>query len=340
MKLPKKEKYSLAIAGATGAVGQEMLAVLAKRNFPLENLRLLASKRSAGEKIPFQGKEYTVEELTKDSFKDIDIALFSAGGDQSLEFAPHAVASNCIVIDNSSAYRMDEKTPLVVPEINPDDLDHHQGIIANPNCTTIIAGMALWPIHQISKIKRIVICTYQAVSGAGAKAIGELKNQTNDYLAGKELKPEIFIHPIAFNLFSHDSGVDDLGYTTEEMKVVKETHKIFHDNSISISPTAIRVPVFRAHAEAIHLELENEVNLDEIHQALRNMSGVTIQDDREKNYFPMPLDVSGKDDVYVGRIRKDVSLKNGLNLFVCGDQILKGAALNAVQIAEKLIEKA
>lgn len=340
MKLEKKDKYNIAIAGATGAVGQEMLDVLARKNFPIGELRLLASKNSAGKKISYNGQDYTVEELTHDSFKDIDIALFSAGGSQSLKFAPSAVKAGAIVIDNSSAYRMDDQVPLVVPEINPQDLENNPGIIANPNCTTIIAGMALWPIHQLSPIKRIVICTYQAVSGAGAKAIEELKNQSQAYLDGKSINPEIFIHPIAFNLFSHDSGVDDLGYTTEEMKVVHETHKIFHDHSISISPTAIRVPVFRAHAEAIHLELENPLELSDIQKALENMPGVQLQDDRKTNHFPMPLEVSGKDDVYVGRIRKDVSLKNGINLFVCGDQILKGAALNAVQIAEKLVEMA
>lgn len=334
----KKTKYNVAIAGATGAVGQEFLKVLEKRKFPIGELRLLASSRSVDKKMKFKGKDYPVSELKNDSFLGIDIALFSAGGSRSKEFASACVKAGAVMIDNSSAFRMDPKVPLVVPEINPEDIKKHQGIIANPNCTTIIAAMAVWPIHKISRVKRMVIATYQAVSGAGAQAMEELREQTQDVLSGNN-KPakRVFPHQIAFNLFSHNSAIGPEGYSEEEMKVIKETRKIFHDDSILISPTTVRVPIFRAHAEAIHLELEKPVSVEKATEALRKMSGVKIVDDRKKNYFPMPIEVSGEDDVYVGRIRLDIGLPNGLNLFVCGDQILKGAALNAVQIAEKLI---
>ncbi|MBX7148067.1 aspartate-semialdehyde dehydrogenase [bacterium] len=338
--MQKKEKYNIAIAGATGAVGVELLKVLEKRKFPVGELKLLASSRSVGKKMMFQGKAWPVLELKADSFEGVDIALFSAGGDRSKEFADAAVKAGAVVVDNSSAFRMDPEVPLVVPEINPEDIKKHKGIIANPNCTTIIAGMAVWPIHKLSRVKRMVVATYQAVSGAGAKAIDELENQTKEYLAGGKITKNIFKHPIAFNLFSHDSAIGPEGYSQEEMKVVKETRKIFHDDSILVSPTSVRVPVFRAHAEAIHLELEKPLSLDEVNAALSKMPGVKVIDDREKNYFPMPVEVSGQDDVYVGRVRSDLGLKNGINLFVVGDQILKGAALNAVQIAEKLIEYA
>lgn len=334
----KKDKYNIAIAGATGAVGQEILQVLEKRNFPVAHLKLLASSRSVGKKYSFSGKEYQVEELNHDSFNDVDIALFSAGGSRSKEFASSAVKAGAVVVDNSSAFRMTPEVPLVVPEVNPQDVLQNKGIIANPNCTTIIASLVLWPIHQWAGIKRAVVTTYQAVSGAGAQAIAELENQTKDYLEGKEVKKEIFKHQVAFNLFSHDSPLNDLGYSEEEMKVVNETRKIFHDDSIKISPTAIRVPVFRAHTEAIHLELKKEVSEDDVRSLLEKSPGVQVLDDRQTNTFPMPLDVSGKDDVFVGRIRKDTDLGHGLNLLVCGDQILKGAALNAVQIAEELIK--
>lgn len=335
--MKNKSKYNVAIAGATGAVGAEFLRVLEKRNFPIGELRLLASKNSIGKKIKFKGQEYPVAELKADSFEGIDIALFSAGGARSLEFAPAAVKAGAVVIDNSSAYRMDPKVPLIVPEVNPEDIAKHQGIIANPNCTTIIAAMVVWPIHKLAGVSRMVVATYQAVSGAGAKAIEELEVQTKEYLAGKPLSKNVFKHPIAFNLFSHDSKVGDLGYSEEEMKVVNETRKIFHDATIKISPTSVRVPVFRAHTEAIHLDLKNPVSVEEATKVLQTMPGVKVVDDRKGNYFPMPVDVAGKDDVFVGRIRKDVDLDTGLNLLVCGDQILKGAALNAIQIAEELI---
>lgn len=337
--MKRKPHYNVAIAGATGAVGQEFLTVLNRRDFPIAELRLLASERSVGRSIEYRGKKYPVSELCYDSFAGIDIALFSAGGDRSLEFAPSAVKAGAVVVDNSSAYRMDPSVPLVVPEINPEDVKKHKGIIANPNCTTIIACMAVWPIHRINPVKRMVLVTYQAVSGAGAKAIDELEQQTREILEGKSPKPKIFRHPIAFNLFSHDSKIGEEGYTQEEMKVVQETRKIFHDDSIRISPTTVRVPIFRAHAEAIHLELSKRVDLATLQKALSAMPGVKIVDDREKNYFPMPREVSGKDEVFIGRIRRDLDLENGLNLFVCGDQLLKGAALNAVQIAELLVTK-
>lgn len=335
--LSKKSKYNVAIAGATGVVGVEFLKVLEKRNFPIGELRLLASSRSVGKKMKFRGRDYPVSELKENSFEGIDIALFSAGGDQSRKFASHAVQAGAVVIDNSSAYRMDPNVPLVVPEVNPEDIKKHQGIIANPNCTTIIALMAIYPVYKLSRIKRMVIATYQAVSGAGAKAIDELKNQTRDDLEGKKINPSIFKHAIAFNLFSHDSAIGEEGYSVEEMKMVNETRKILHDDHILISPTAVRVPVVRAHSEAIHLELEKELSVEEVTKALKAMPGVKIVDDRKANIFPMPRSVEGEDDVFVGRIRKDLGLKNGINLFVCGDQILKGAALNAIQIAEKLI---
>lgn len=337
--MKKKSVYNIAIAGATGAVGVELLKVLEKRKFPVGNLKLLASERSVGKEMKFAGKKYPVAELKADSFADVDIALFSAGGSRSLEFAPAAVKAGAVVIDNSSAYRMDPNVPLVIPEINPEDAFTHKGIIANPNCTTIIAGMAVWPIHRMATVKRMVIATYQAVSGAGAKAIDELETQTRDVLAGRKVAPKIFKHPIAFNLFSHDSAIQDNGYSEEEIKVIRESRKIFHDDLLQVSPTSVRVPVFRAHTEAIHLELQKPLTVAQALKALESMPGVKIVDDRAKNHFPMPVEVSGHDEVFVGRVRKDPFLDNGLNLLVCGDQILKGAALNAVQIAELLIKR-
>lgn len=333
----KKNKYNIAIAGATGAVGVEFLNVLAQRKFPVGELKLLASKNSVGKKMDFCGKSYPVEELTADSFKGCDIALFSAGGSRSKEFAQAAINAGAVVIDNSSAFRMDPNVPLVVPEINPEDAFKHKGIIANPNCTTIIMGVAVYPIHKINPIKRAVVATYQAVSGAGAKALDELKKQLQDLAQGKEPKAEVLKWVIANNVFSHNSPMLDNGYNEEEMKMVKETRKIFHDDKITVSPTCVRVPIYRAHSEAIHLELTNPVDVQAVREALAKAPGVTIVDDRKENRFPMPLEVSGKDDVFVGRIREDLDNKNGINLFCCGDQLLKGAALNAVQIAEVLI---
>lgn len=336
--LAQKQAYNVAIVGATGAVGSDMLEVLEKRNFPIDNLKLLASKRSAGKKLVFKNKEYVVEELTAESFADVDIALFSAGGARSKEFAPIAVKAGAVVIDNSSAFRMDESVPLVVPEINPNACKNHKGIIANPNCTTIIMGVALYPIHKINKIKRIDVATYQAVSGAGAVALEELKVQQQDLLENKTPKANVFKHVIANNIFSHDSDIQENGYNQEEMKMVFETKKIFEDQDIVVVPTCIRVPIYRAHSEALHLECENPVDIEAIKQAIEKADGVQIVDDANKNHYPMPSEVSGKDDVLVGRIRKDIADSRRINLFVCGDQLLKGAALNAVQIAEVLIK--
>lgn len=329
----------VAIVGATGAVGIDLIETLEKRNFPLSELRLLASARSAGKKLKYRGKEITVEELTEDSFEGIDIALFSAGGSISRKFGPAAVKAGAVVVDNSSAFRMDPDTPLVIPEINPEDAKKHRGIIANPNCSTIIMLMAVYPIHKINPVKRIIVSTYQAASGAGWAAMEELKSQARDILDGKPAQPKVLPYQAAFNVFSHNSSMDlDLGYNQEEVKMVKETHKILHDDSIRISPTCIRVPTLRAHAESIHLELENPADLDAIRNAIDSFPGAKILDDRQENRFPMPVDASGQDDVLVGRIRADYAStdRREIELFVVGDQLLKGAALNAVQIAELL----
>jgi aspartate-semialdehyde dehydrogenase len=335
--LNKKENYHVAVVGATGAVGTDMLNVLEARGFPVGELTLLASARSAGKTLQFKGKEYTIKELKADSFTGVDIALFSAGGSRSKEFAQAAVNAGAVVIDNSSAFRMDPKVPLVVPEVNPKDAFKHEGIIANPNCTTIIMAVAIYPIHKINPIKRVVVSSYQAVSGAGAMAVEELKEQVVAIQSGEEPKAKIFKHVIANNVFSHDSDILENGYCEEEMKMVNETKKIFGDDNIQVNPTCVRVPIYRAHSESIYLELTNEVDLAAYRQAIEAAPGVQLVDDREKNHFPMPSEVSGKDDVLVGRFRRDVSVANGLNLFVSGDQLLKGAALNAVQIAELLI---
>ena len=329
----------VAIVGSTGAVGVELLRVLEKRNFPLSKLTLLSSPRSAGKRQTFRGEELTVQELTKDSFAGIDIALFSAGGSISKEYGPIAAQAGAVVVDNSSAFRMDPETPLVVPEINPEDIKSHKGIIANPNCSTIILLMAVFPIHRINPVKNIIVSTYQAASGAGAAAMQELEDQARDFLSGKPVQPEIFPYPIAFNAFSHNSTLDvDSGYNQEETKMIKETHKILHNAKIGVSPTCIRIGTFRAHAESVHLELEQPADLDAIRKAWEDMPGVSVVDDRAKNYFPMPSESSDKDDVFVGRLRYSANAddRRRVDLFCCGDQILKGAALNAVQIAELL----
>lgn len=331
----------VAIVGATGAVGQEFLKVIEKRKFPYKKLTLLASARSAGKQVEFRGETLTVQELKEDSFKDIDLALFSAGGSITKKFAPIAVESGCVVVDNSSAFRMDPDTPLVIPEINPEDAKSHKGIIANPNCSTIIMLMATFPIHRISPMRKIVVSTYQASSGAGAAAMEELRVQAREFLDGRaqdQLTMEAFPFPIAFNAFSHNSTMDpDDGYNMEETKMIKETHKILHDDSIAIAPTCIRIGTFRAHAESVHLELAGDVDLGAVREALNGFPGVTLIDDRQNNRFPMPLEASDKDDVFVGRLRYSAGHNgNTLDLFCCGDQILKGAALNAVQIAELL----
>jgi len=330
---------NLAIAGVTGAVGQEFLRILEERDFPFDSVKMLASSRSVGKKIEFKAKTYIVEELTKKSFDRVNIALFSAGASRSKEFAPPAVESGAVVVDNSSAYRMDKDVPLVVPEINPQAIAQHKGIIANPNCSTIIGIVPVWPLHSANPVKRMVVSTYQAASGAGQSAMLELQEQSREILDGKEPTCNAFPYQIAFNLFSHNSAMGPNGYNQEEMKMVHETRKIFDCSEIAITCTCIRVPVFRTHCESINLEFTDPITPDQVRDLLSTAPGVSILDDREHNRFPMPIDATGKDDVFVGRIRQDESIpeNHGINIWVAGDQLRKGAALNAVQIAEKLL---
>lgn len=338
------KKYNVAILGATGAVGQEFLSLIEERNFPFANLKLLASKRTAGKVIKFMGKDYVVEEATNESFKDVQIALF-AGGSASTVFAPAAVKSGAVVIDNSSAFRMDPEVPLVVPEVNPEAIKNHKGIIANPNCSTIIMTMALKPIYDKVKIKRVVVSTYQAVSGGGKEAIDELEQQVKAIAENRPVEAKILPgaslakhYQIAFNLIPQIDVFKDNGYTKEEMKMIDETHKILDDYGMGITATTIRVPVYRSHAESINLELEDDLSIDEVKSALSNFEGVIVKDNPDEMEYPMPLYTSNQDEVFIGRIRKDYSIKNGLNLWVVGDQIRKGAALNALQIAEYMIK--
>lgn len=328
------EKIKVAILGVTGAVGQEFLSLLEQRKFPIAELKLLASGRSAGKKIKFQGKDYAIEEATPHSFQGIELVLSSAGGSVSRELVPHAIKAGALVVDNTSAFRMDPEVPLVIPEINPEDIFKHKGVIANPNCSTIIMAVPIFPLHRAATIRRAVVATYQAASGAGAKAMQELEDQSREVLAGKPATKKVFPHQIAFNLFSHNSAVKDGGFNEEEIKMIRETKKIFHSDSIQVVATCVRVPIFRAHSEAIFLELEKKLSLDQVHDILRQAPGVRVVDDRVKNYFPMPIEATGGDDVLVGRIREDRTVPNGITLFVSGDQLRKGAALNAVQIAE------
>jgi aspartate-semialdehyde dehydrogenase len=330
---------TIAIVGATGAVGQEFIGCIESRGIDVKSLKLLASARSAGKTAPFRGKTLIIEELKDDSFKGIDIALFSAGSGISKHYAPLAVKAGAVVVDNSSAFRMDPDVPLVVPEINARRIRDHKGIIANPNCSAITALVPLWPIHQKNRIKRLIISTYQAASGAGAAAMQELVDGTRAFLDGKPFTPKVMPHPYAFNVFNHNTTIDPAtGYNDEETKVIRETRKIFEDDQIAIGVTCVRVPVLRAHSEAITFECENPISEDEARAILAKAPGVKIVDDRTKNYFPMPLDASGQGDVLVGRIRKDLSDPSGksISIFVAADQLLKGAALNAVQIAELL----
>ena len=338
------KKYNVAILGATGAVGQEFLNLIEERNFPFANLKMLASKRSAGKKIQFMGKEYTVEETTEDSFKDVQIALF-AGGSASKVFAPAAVKAGAVVIDNSSAFRMDPEVPLVVPEVNPEAIAQHKGIIANPNCSTIIMVMALKPLYDVSKIKRIVVSTYQAVSGGGKEAMAELDDQIKAIANGGEIVANILPgaslkkhYQIASKLIPQIDDFMDNHYTKEEMKMVNETKKIMCDDDIRVTATTVRVPVMRSHAESVNVEFENEVSVEKAREVLAAFPGVILTDNPDEQIYPMPLDTAGKDDVEVGRIRKDFSTENALNFWVCGDQIRKGAALNALQIAEYMIQ--
>ncbi|MFM2312112.1 MAG: hypothetical protein RLZZ04_1388 [Cyanobacteriota bacterium] len=333
------KKVNVAILGATGAVGQELLGLLAERRFPVENLKLLASPRSAGSKIVFNGQELIVEAVEDNSFKDIDLVLASAGGSTSKEWAHKAVAARAVVIDNSSAFRMDERVPLIVPEINPETAATHQGIIANPNCTTILLGVAIYPLHRVQRIKRIVVATYQSASGAGARAMTEAMVQAQDILNGKQPQAEVLPYPIAFNLFPHNSPLNENGYCEEELKMVHETRKIFGDPDIAITATCVRVPVLRAHSEAVNLEFAQPFAVHQARELIAAAPGVKLVEDWQSNYFPMPIDATGQDPVLVGRIRQDISCDRGLELWLCGDQIRKGAALNAIQIAELLLHK-
>ncbi|HEY8669070.1 MAG TPA: aspartate-semialdehyde dehydrogenase [Tepidisphaeraceae bacterium] len=329
----------IAIVGATGAVGQELLTVLAERTFPIKSLRLLASARSAGKTIDFLGKRYTVEELTRDSFKGVQVAFFSAGGSISREFARFAVEAGAVVVDNTSAFRMKEGIPLVVPEVNPEQIAKHAGLIANPNCSTIIMNVAVWPLYKANRVKRIIVSTYQAVSGAGAQGLHELEQQMKAHAAGQPITKNLFPHQIVNNLFCHNTKIGDNGYNEEENKMVGETRKIFADPRIMITATCVRVPIPRAHSESINLEFERPITPQQVREILAKAPGITIVDDCANNHFPMPLEASNQDNVLVGRIRQDISREDGrgIELFVAGDQIRKGAATNAVQIAEKLI---
>lgn len=329
--------YNVCVVGATGAVGQEILRVLEERNFPVSNLRPCATQRSAGKEISFRGEKYTVEETTPAVFDGIDIALF-AGGAASKEFAREAARRGAVVIDNSSAFRLEPDVPLVVPEVNAEDIKWHKGIIANPNCSTIIMAVPLKPIYDAAGIKRVVVATYQAVSGAGAAAIKELEAQTRAILNGEEYPPQVFPYQIAFNLIPHIDVFMDMGYTKEEWKMVKETQKIFHDENIRITATTVRVPVFRSHSEAVNVETVRPLSAEDARALLSRAPGVVVVDDPAARRYPMPLEATGRDEVFVGRIRQDNSLDNGLNLWVVADQLRKGAATNAVQIAELVIE--
>ncbi len=339
--MSEQRLFNVAVAGATGAVGGAMLETLARRNFPLAELRLLASERSVGKKLFFKGKEIAVQQMTQDSFKGIDVALFSAGASRSFEFAPAAAAAGAVVVDNSSAYRMDPEIPLVVPEVNPHAIAQYKkrGIIANPNCSTIQMLVALKPIHDKVRIKRIVVSTYQAVSGTGAKAIEELRQQVMDYAAGKPLQHKVYPHQIAFNCLPQIDSFLDNGYTKEEMKMVNETRKMFEDPTIGVTATTVRVPVFYGHSEAVNIETEKKITAAEVKALLKDAPGVQLVDEPTLSQYPMAIDCAGRFETLVGRIREDESIANGINLWVVSDNILKGAALNAVQIAEVLIRE-
>ncbi|NOY85701.1 MAG: aspartate-semialdehyde dehydrogenase [Deltaproteobacteria bacterium] len=336
-----KKNFSVAVAGATGAVGELMIKVLQERNFPVREIRYLASSRSKGKILKWRGEDVSVRELTKDSFSGVDIALFSAGGERSREFAPAAVEAGAVVVDNSSAFRMDRDVPLVVPEVNPGDAGQFakKGIVANPNCTTIIMVVALKPLYDYSRIKRVIVSSYQSASGAGAKGIEDLKKQTRDWSNGNPLEVQAFAHPLLFNVIPHIDSFLENGYTREEMKMHNETRKMFHDDEIQVTATCVRVPVLTAHSEAVNIETENEITPEKAREILSAAPGVEVLDDPAGNKYPMPIYSAGGDVCYVGRIRKDYSTGNGLAFWVSGDQLRKGAATNAVQIAEILAEK-
>ena len=333
------QSYRVAVLGATGAVGTELLSLLESRQFPIAELKLLASARSAGKKIAFQGANLTVEPLDEHAFDNVDLVLASAGGSVSRQWAPKAVEAGAVVIDNSSAFRMDPQVPLVVPEVNAAAAGQHSGIIANPNCTTILMSLAVWPLHQVQPVQRIVVSTYQSASGAGARAMEEVKKQAQAILNGETAIAEVLPYPLAFNLFPHDSKLTEAGYCEEEMKMVNETRKIFGAESLKVTATCVRVPVLRAHSEAVNLEFEQPFDITSAREILSNAPGVRLVEDWQANHFPMPIEASGQDEVLVGRIRQDLSHPCGLELWLSGDQIRKGAALNAIQIAELLVAK-
>jgi aspartate-semialdehyde dehydrogenase len=336
--LKKKQRYVVAVVGATGAVGNEMVETLEQRKFPIERLRLFASERSEGKTMEFNGNDIKVESLNEDSFKGVDIALFSAGAERSKIWAPVAVQSGCVVVDNSSQWRMDTAVPLVVPEVNPHDLKWHKGIIANPNCSTIQMVVVLKPIHDAARIKRVVVTTFQSVSGTGKRAMDELLQQTTDILNFRQIQKNVYPHQIAFNCLPHIDKFLNNGYTKEEMKMTDETKKIMGDDTIRVTATTVRVPVFRCHSESVNIETEKKLSANEARALLASAKGVVVYDAPDKNIYPLAIDVAGKDETYVGRIREDESIANGLNMWIVADNLRKGAALNAVQIAEKLIE--
>ncbi|MBP1924552.1 aspartate-semialdehyde dehydrogenase [Sedimentibacter acidaminivorans] len=333
------KKYNVAILGATGAVGKEMLEILGERNFPINELKLLASKKSAGGEVEFKGKKYIIEEATENSFENIDVMLCAAENDISITLSPAAVMAGAVVIDNSSAYRMDENVPLVVPEVNPEDVKKHKGIIANPNCSTIIALTALNELNSYAKINRMIVSTYQAVSGAGINGIKELDKQVKDINEGKEAVANAFQYQIAYNLIPQIGDFDEIGYSQEEMKMQNEGRKILHNPNLKVNCTCIRVPVYRSHSESITIETEKEITVEKARELLNNAEGVKLIDDLQNKKYPMPIESSDQDLIYVGRIRKDISSDNSLVLWCCGDQIRKGAATNAVQIAEVLVKE-
>ncbi|MDY7034086.1 MAG: aspartate-semialdehyde dehydrogenase [Thermodesulfobacteriota bacterium] len=337
----KKEKYNIAVAGATGAVGNEIIKILEERSFPVRDIRLLASSRSAGFSMEFKNRERKVELISEDSFQGIDIGLFSAGGSVSEKYAPIAADSGCIVVDNTSVFRMDPHVPLVVPEVNPHAIAEYvnKGIIANPNCSTIQMVVVLKPIHDIAKIKRVVVSTYQAVSGTGKKALDELLNQTRDILNFQDVECEVYPHQIAFNCLPHIDVFLEDGYTKEEMKMVNETRKILEDDSIGVTATTVRVPVFYGHSESVNIETEKKITEDNVRELLSNAPGVTVLDDPSSQGYPLAINAAGMDDTFVGRIREDYSIEKGINMWIVADNIRKGAALNAVQIAEILINE-
>lgn len=331
-------EYNVAVVGATGAVGHEMIEILEQRDFPIQELRLLASERSVGIKLSYKGEDLAVQKLAEDSFDGIDIGLFSPGASVSQVFVPHAVKAGTIVIDNTSAFRMEPDVPLVVPEVNPHAIEEHHGIIANPNCSTIQMVVALKPIHDAVGIKRIVVSTYQAVSGTGKEAIQELETQTRNIFTQRDIVCQVYPHQIAFNCLPHIDVFLENGYTKEEMKMVNETRKILEDNSIGISATTVRVPVFYSHSESVNIETEQKISSEEVRELLSKAPGVEVVDDPQNNLYPLAIEASGEDATFVGRIREDESIENGINMWIVADNLRKGAALNAIQIAEKVIE--